>query len=165
MAGPGNNFDWFIGTWTSEQRRLREPLTGSDEWYSFPGTHRSWTVLDGAGNFDEAVFPTEGFSGVTLRLYDAARDEWSLYWASSRTGILSLPPVVGRFGADGRGVFTGDDVYADHPIVCRYVWSDITAETARWEQAFSTDGGATWEDNWIGEFSRADGRQPQSQVE
>jgi len=149
-----NNFDWFVGTWTSEQRRLREVLAGNDDWYEFPGSHRSWSVLDGAGNFDEATFPTQGFAGVTLRLYDKVRDEWSLYWASSRSG-LSLPPVVGRFGDDGRGVFTGDDVYDGQPINVRYVWSGITATTARWEQAFSTDGGTTWETNWIAEFSRA----------
>src|ERR687892_2582018 len=96
-----NNFDWLVGTWSSSQRRLRAPLTGSDEWYEFPGEHRSWSVLNGAGNFDEAVFPTEGFSGVTLRLHDKTTDQWSLYWASSRTGSLSLPPVVGGFGDDG----------------------------------------------------------------
>ena len=138
-AAVANNFDWFVGTWTSKQRRLREVLAGCDEWYYFAGTHTSWNVLEGAGNVDEAVFPTQGFSGVTLRLYDKSRDEWSLYWASSRTGILSLPPVVGRFGDDGRG----------------YVWCDITATTARREQAFSVDGGATWEDTWIAEFSRS----------
>ena len=148
-----NNFDWFVGDWTSKQRRLRKVFAGSDDWYEFPGIHRSWSVLDGAGNFDEATFPTQGFGGVTLRLYDRSRDEWALYWATSRTG-LSLPPVVGRFDADGRGVFTGDDVDDGKPIQVRYVWSDITPTTARWEQAFSADRGATWETNWIAEFSR-----------
>ena len=148
-----NNFDWLVGTWESRQRRLRRVLADSDEWYEFPGSHRCWTALDGACSFDEALFPTQGFGGVTLRLYDTARDEWSLYWASSRTG-LSLPPVVGRFGADGRGVFTGDDVYDGRPIRVLYLWSDITPTTARWEQAFSTDGGDTWETNWTAEFTR-----------
>jgi hypothetical protein len=150
-----NSFDWFVGTWTSKQRRLRQALVGSDDWYEFPGTHRSWSVLDGIGNFDEASFPTEGFGGVTLRLYDRDRDEWSLYWASSRTG-MALPPVVGWFGEDGRGVFTSEEVYEGTPITCRFVWSDITPTTARWEQAFSTDGGETWETNWVAEFTRSD---------
>lgn len=150
-----NNFDWFVGTWTSTQRRLRKPLAGSDEWYEFPGDHRSWNVLNGTANFDEALFPTEGFGGVTLRLHDQDRDEWSLYWASSRTG-LSLPPVVGRFGDDGRGVFTGDDVWDGKPIKVLYLWSEITATSARWEQSFSADDGETWEKNWIAQFSRTD---------
>jgi hypothetical protein len=148
-----NSFDFFVGTWTSRQRRLRQVLAGCEDWYEFPGTTRCWSVLDGAGNFDEVTFPTLGFSGVTLRLYDKDRDEWSLYWASSRTG-MSLPPVVGRFGAGGRGVFTAEEEYEGAPIVVRFLWSEITATSCRWEQAFSTDGGATWETNWIADFSR-----------
>jgi hypothetical protein len=148
-----NNFDWFVGNWTSKQHRLRDVLADGDDWYEFPGVHRAWSVLAGAANVDEAMFPTQGFGGVTLRLYDRATEEWSLYWASSRSG-LSLPPVVGRFDHDGRGVFTGPDVYDGKPITVRYLWSDITAATARWEQAFSVDGGATWEPNWVAEFTR-----------
>ena len=148
-----NNFDFFVGTWTSKQRRRRKALAGIDDWYEMAGVTRCWNVLEGAGNFDEVVFPSEGFSGVTLRLYDKSRDEWSLYWASTRMG-LSLPPVVGRFGDDGTGRFTADEVYEGTPITVRYLWSEITATTCRWEQAFSVDQGTTWEANWIAEFSR-----------
>jgi hypothetical protein len=148
-----NNFDFFIGNWTSKQRRLRKVLAGNDDWSEFEGVTRCWSVLGGAGNIDEVTFPSEGFGGVTLRLYDEARDEWSLYWASSRTG-LSLPPVTGRFGADGRGVFTADEHFEGREITVRFLWSEITETACRWEQAFSVDGGATWEPNWIAEFSR-----------
>jgi hypothetical protein len=149
-----NNFDFFVGSWTSRQRRLREVLTGCQDWYEFPATSRCWSVLDGAGNIDEVVFPTLGSGGVTLRLYDQQRDEWSLYWASSRSG-LALPPQVGRFDDTGRGVFSADDVYEGRPVKVVYVWSDITAESCRWEQAFSADGGATWETNWVADFERS----------
>jgi hypothetical protein len=149
-----NNFDFFVGSWTSRQRRLREVLAGCDEWYEFPATSRCWSVFDGVGNIDEVVFPTLGLSGVTLRLYDQQRDEWSLYWASSKSG-LALPPQVGRFDDTGKGVFSADEVYEGRPIKVVYVWSDITAESCRWEQAFSADGGATWETNWVAEFERS----------
>jgi hypothetical protein len=148
-----NNFDFFVGTWTSQQRRLREVLVGNTEWYEFTGQTRCWNVLEGGGNFDEVIFPSEGFSGVTLRLYDKENDQWSLYWASTRVG-LSLPPVVGRFGEDGRGVFTAEEDYQGTPITVRFLWSDITATSARWEQAFSTDQGQTWETNWVADFTR-----------
>ncbi|MEV4536160.1 hypothetical protein AB0J82_20425 [Asanoa sp. NPDC049518] len=151
-----NDFDFLVGTWTSRQRRLRSILSGSTEWYEFEGTSRSWSVFDGAGNIDEISFPSQGFGGVTLRLYDAERDEWSLYWASSRTG-LSVPPVVGRFGENGVGVFTAEEVYEGRPIMVRFIWSDITASSCRWEQAFSPDQGATWETNWVMEFTRSGG--------
>jgi hypothetical protein len=90
---------------------------------------------------------------VTLRLYDEEHDTWSLYWANSRTG-LALPRVVGRFGEDGRGIFTGGDVYEGRPITVRYLWSDVTPDSCRWEQAFSTDEGASWETNWTMAFTR-----------
>ncbi len=89
-----NTFDFLVGTWTSTQRRLRKILAGSDDWYEFPATARCWNLMGGAGNVDEIHFPTEGFSGATLRLYDPATELWSLYWASTRTG-LTLPPMVG----------------------------------------------------------------------
>jgi hypothetical protein len=152
-----NNFSFLVGEWTSKQRRLREVLKGSDEWYEFEGHTRCWEALDGAANLDEVLFPSQGFGGVTLRLYDKESDTWSIYWASSRAGTLGLPPVVGRFDADGRGVFTSEEEYEGIPIVCRYLWLVLGAGEARWEQAFSVDGGDTWETNWVAEFSRIAG--------
>lgn len=148
-----NNFDFFVGTWDSTQRRLREPLTGSDDWYEFTGQTKCWSVFDGAGNFDEVWFPSLGSGGVTLRLYNEERDEWSLYWAGSATG-LGMPPNVGRFDDTGVGTFLCEEVYKGTPIVCRYRWSEITDSSAHWDQAFSTDGGSTWETNWTAEFTR-----------
>jgi len=105
--------------------------------------------FDGGANFDEVDFPTKGFAGLTLRLYDTEREE---YWASRRTGVL-FPPVVGRF-TDGRGEFRGEDGHAGRPVHVRFVWSGITDRTAHWEQAFSTDGGATWLVNWTMSLTR-----------
>lgn len=148
-----NNFDFFVGTWTTRQRRLRTVLDDCEEWYSFDGVTRCWSVFDGAGNIDEVRFPERGFSGLTVRLYNAETDEWSLYWANSTTG-LAMPPVVGRFHDDGRGIFTSPDVYNGRTIEVRYTWSDITPVSAHWEQAFSVDGGVTWETNWTADFRR-----------
>ncbi|MEU7990685.1 hypothetical protein ACFV0L_19520 [Streptosporangium canum] len=148
-----NNFDFLVGTWTVTNRRLVRPLTGSTEWDEFPATSVARPVFGGAANVDEITFPTKGFSGFTLRLFDVEREEWSLYWASSRTGTL-FPPVVGRF-ADGRGEFYGDDDHEGTPVRARFVWSEITPVSARWEQAFSVDGEKTWETNWIMELARA----------
>lgn len=149
-----NDFDFLIGTWHVANRRLTKWLVGSDDWEEFPGESTCVRVWDGAANFDQIVFPTKGFRGLTLRLYDPARDEWSLYWANSRDGLLGLPPVVGRFGADGTGAFYADEVQEGRQVRVRYLWSGITATTARWEQAFSTDGERTWETNWVMEMTR-----------
>ena len=79
-------------------------------------------------------------------------EEWTIYWANSSTGRLE-PPVTGRF-VDGRGEFSGDDTHEGMPVRVRYVWSEITPSSARWEQAFSVDEGETWETNWIMELAR-----------
>lgn len=150
-----NNFDFFVGTWNSTQRRLKEVLNGCSEWYDFPGVTRSWSVFGGHGNVDEVTFPTQGFSGLTVRLYNPDTDEWSLYWASTKSG-LAMPPTVGRFDpTTGVGTFTNEETYGGQAITVRYRWSDITPDSCRWEQAFSTDQGLTWEPNWIAEFQRA----------
>lgn len=148
------DFDFFIGSWNVTNRRLKTRLAGSTDWEEFPGTSVSKSILEGTGNMDEIRMPTRGVTGMTIRLFDPARREWSLYWVNSREGRL-YPPVVGRFVA-GRGEFYGDDTEGGRPVRVRYVWSMITPTSARWEQAFSVDGGQTWETNWIMEFTRAD---------
>ncbi|MFD9126934.1 hypothetical protein [Kitasatospora sp. NPDC059571] len=153
---PGiGDFDFLVGTWDVTNRRLVAPLTGSTEWDEFPATAVCHgTLFGGAANLDEIVFPTKGFTGLTLRLFDPVRAQWSLNWVNSRDGLLQ-PPVHGRFDRDGRGEFLGDDTYEGAPMRCRFIWSAITAESARWEQAFSTDEGKSWETNWTMDFRRA----------
>ena len=148
-----NDFDFLIGSWTVVNRRLTALFAGSGDWEVFPGTSACQPIFDGAGNTDEIIFPTLGSRGFTLRLFDIEREEWSLYWASSRTGLLA-PPVAGRF-TGGRGDFYGDDTHDGKPVKAHFIWSDVTSASARWEQEFSADGGRTWESNWIMELTRA----------
>ncbi|GAA3454140.1 hypothetical protein [Dactylosporangium matsuzakiense] len=147
-----NDFDFLFGSWHVDNRRLRTLFAGSDDWYTFPGACTARPILGGTGNIDEIDFPTQGFSGFTVRLFDRDRSTWSIFWASSRTGTLE-PPVVGTF-RDGRGDFYGDDTFAGRPIRAHFIWSHVTATSARWEQEFSADGGATWESNWVMELTR-----------
>jgi hypothetical protein len=141
------DFDFYVGTWQVENRRLAQRLAGSDEWETFPATSVARPVLGGAANIDEISFPTKGWHGLTLRLHDRATDEWALYWVGDQAARIE-PPVVGRWGEDGRFVGWCDDVHEGTPVRVRFVWSGVTATTAHWEQAFSADGGRTWETNW-----------------
>ena len=147
-----NDFDFLIGTWDVHNRALDRAFVGSDEWHEFPGISTCHTAFEGAGNFDEIVFPTKGKRGLTLRLFNPATKEWSLYWASSTDGLLG-PPVIGAY-RDGRGEFFGDDLNDGHPVQVRYIWSDITANSARWEQAYWDVAKQFWETNWVMEFTR-----------
>jgi hypothetical protein len=147
-----SDFDFLYGEWSVANTRLRELFVGSTDWYTFDATSWAQPILGGIGNVDEMDCPSEGFSGATIRVQDQESGEWSIYWADSKTGRL-FPPVVGTF-RKGRGDFYGDDSHDGKPIKAHFVWSDITPNSARWEQEFSADGGVTWESNWVMEFTR-----------
>ena len=79
-------------------------------------------------------------------------ERWSIYWFDNVVHRL-LPPVHGTF-EQGVGEFFGADEHNGQPVQVRFRWSDITADSARWEQAFSEDGGGVWETNWVMDFTR-----------
>jgi hypothetical protein len=147
-----NDFDFYTGTWDVTNRRRTDFLDEASEWEEFPAVSRATRHFGGAANFDEIEFPTKGYAGLTLRLYDPEREEWSLYWVSKRDGRLTTP-VVGRF-TGGRGEFLADDEWEGKQIRVRFLWTDITATSARWEQAFSLDGEKTWLTNWTMDSTR-----------
>lgn len=147
-----NDFDFLIGSWDLANKRLKKALAGCAEWEEFPATSECISLLGGVANLDELSMPTKAYSGVTLRLFNREREEWSLYWISSRDPFIDTP-VVGRF-SDGVGTFYGDDTYEGQPIRVRFVWSNITPTSAHWEQAFSADDEQTWETNWTNDLTR-----------
>ena len=150
------DFDFLFGRWHVRNRCLRERLAGCEEWEEFDATSVARPLLDGLGNEDE--FRTDhdgGMIGASFRFFDPATELWSIYWADSRRcGVLD-PPVFGSFG-HGLGIFEGDDVLGDRPIRVRFTWSRTRTPSPRWEQAFSADGGQTWELNWVMDFTRAE---------
>ena len=150
-----HDFDFEIGSWKLHLKRLAHPLTGSTTWTEFDGTVVARKIWDGRANLDEflADSPSGHVEGLTLRLYSPESHQWSLYWASSKAGTLAGPPQVGEF-KNGRGEFYCQDTYNGRMILIRYAWSDITPNSAHFEQAFSDDGGKTWEVNWITDQTR-----------
>lgn len=146
------DFDFLTGEWDVTNRRLVERHVGSERWDEFPGRSVVRPFFDGAGNFDEITFPTKGFSGATVRLREPAADDWTITWINSRDGLLTSP-MRGRFEG-GVGTFYGDDTDDGRAIRGRFIWSRIMATSCHWEQAFSTDGGHTWETNWTMAFVR-----------
>lgn len=148
------DFDFWIGRWKVRNRVLRERLAGSDEWDDFDATVEARLILDGLGNEDEFRTDHEGgFTGMSFRFFDPVGKRWSIYWADSRRpGVLDAP-VFGAFDGDV-GVFEGPDTFAGRPILMRFTWTGVTTSTPRWEQAFSEDGGETWETNWVMDMTR-----------
>lgn len=150
--GAAHDFDFNTGDWVVTNRRLQARGVGSEAWDVFTSHQTSQVLMGGLVSIDEAEFRSKGFRGMTFRHYEPARDLWSIYWINSADGVLQ-PPVHGRF-TDGHGVFAGDDMDGDRPIKVLFDWSRTDTPTPRWSQAFSYDGGETWETNWIMEFAR-----------
>lgn len=158
VPGDGqHDFDWEIGTWKTEVRRLAKPLSGSSEWVEYTGTSVVRTVLDGRANLVELrVQGAAGrIEGASLRLYNPRTRQWTLNYASASSGALARP-VHGGF-RDGRGEFFGQDDLDGRAILVRFVIAEIARDSARFEQAFSEDGGRSWETNWVAIDTRVDG--------
>jgi len=144
-----HDFDFEIGTWKTHLRRLLHPLTGSTTWVEYNGTTVVRKVWEGRANLVELVAdgPAGHFEGLNLRLYNAESHQWSLNFSSSGSGTLA-PPSIGEF-RNGRGEFYNQEMLNGRAILVRFVISDITPTSCRFEQSFSDDGGKTWEVNWI----------------
>lgn len=150
-----SGFDFLVGGWTVRHRRLKERLAGCLEWDEFPGTCRLHPLLDGQANVDDNVLelPSGTYRAASIRAYDPGTRQWSIWWLDSRQPRDLGTPVVGAFDK-GIGTFYADDTLNGQAIRVRFLWTDIAAASACWQQAFSNDGGATWETNWIMEFER-----------
>jgi hypothetical protein len=150
-----HDFDFVFGSWNVHNRFLNGRLRQSTEWLEFDARSDVRPLLDGFGHLDcySTVRDGEPFEGITLRLFDPATGEWLIHWADSQRAHRLLPPMVGRFTGDV-GEFFGGETVDGKDVLCRFLWTRA-AGLPRWEQAFSDDGGTTWETNWIMTFTRS----------
>lgn len=154
-AAARHDFDFLFGCWKIHNRRLRNPLTNALEWYEFEAASTERPLLGGLANieqYDAPKTPNGPIHAIALRLYDAEAHHWSIYWAKEGRGSFDVP-MVGGF-SDGVGRFFAREEYEGRPITVRFTWTPCGPTACRFEQAFSPDDGATWETNWIMEFTR-----------
>lgn len=152
-----HDFDFELGSWKIHLKRLVHPLTGSATWVEFDGTSVTRKVWDGRSQLEE--FETDSpagghIEGLTLRLYDPQTHQWSLYWATSKSGTIGVP-TIGEF-KDGRGEFYDTEPSGPNgrAVLVRFIWSKTNTDSPHFEQSFSEDGGKTWEVNWITDQTR-----------
>jgi hypothetical protein len=149
-----HDFDFELGSWKIHLKRLEHSLTGSNKWVEFDGTSVTRKVWDGRAQLEE--FETDGsaghIEGLTLRLYNPQSHQWSLYWATSRTGTIAIP-TVGEF-KDGVGEFYDHEEINGRMTLVRLLWTKTNSDSPHFEQSFSEDGGKTWEVNWITDQTR-----------
>jgi hypothetical protein len=150
-----HDFDFFFGSWRVRHRRLKERLAQCDRWEEFEGTATTQPLLGGLGNVDDNILylPGGSYRAVTMRAFDPKTQLWAIWWLDGRNPHHLDVPMIGGF-ADGVGTFLADDTFDGKPIKVRFLWSRITPQSCRWEQAFSDDGGRNWETNWIMDITR-----------
>lgn len=151
-----NEFDFILGKWRVKNRRLKERLKGNDDWIEFEADYESWHVLNGLGNMDQ-IETGEGkakFVGLSMRMFNPANGEWSIYWADTAhmdQGIKAQ--VKGTF--DGKvGTFLGEDEYNNELVPLRFIWESKSEDHAYWEQAYFDKERGEWEVNWTMDFFR-----------
>jgi len=152
-----HDFDARFGDWKVKHKKLAKRLVGSQTWVEFTGTYSLRPLLGGLGNVGDNLFDVPGaaYRGVSLRAYDPRTGQWAVWWLDGRNPLGEIdPPMIGRFDG-GDGAFYADQMIDGRKVRVRAVWSRVTATSTHWEQAFSVDGGKTWEVNWISDFQRA----------
>lgn len=153
-----HGFDFLLGTWEIRHRRLTRRLAGATDWEEFASSARVTPLLDGLGLVDAYEFPVVPgigrMSAMTLRLYDPATRVWTTWWATTLAPGRLDPPVAGRV-QDGCVRLFGDDEHEGRPVRVRFEYRPAAdGRAVRWEQAFSADGGQSWETNWIMDWER-----------
>jgi hypothetical protein len=149
------DFDFFLGRWQVRHRRLKERLVGSDDWEEYEGTTDCQAILGGIANFNDSIVHRSGgtYRSLGLRAFDAKTKVWTDWSLDGRNPTQIAVDGVGQF-ANGVGTFFADDTFAGKPIRVRGIFKPLTASSAQWEQAFSSNGGRTWETNYVMHYTR-----------
>ena len=149
------DFDFIIGDWIVQHRRLNARLSNCQEWTEFRGHTSTRKILQGFGNVEDNIlfFPEGEVRAAAVRSFNAATRTWAIWWLDGRAPHELDVPVVGSFES-GVGTFLADSKFKSQPIKMRFIWRVNPGRNPTWEQAFSPDEGATWETNWQMGFSR-----------
>ncbi len=149
-----HDFDFEIGNWKTYVKRLTNPLEPTENWTEMNGISKVTKIWGGRANMVELIAdgPTGHFEGLNLRLYNPASKQWNLNFASARGGVMTTP-TIGSF-RNGRGEFYSQETLNERAIFVRFIITVLDPDTLRFEQAFSGDGGATWQVNWIATDTR-----------
>lgn len=145
-------FDFLVGQWKVENKVLNERFVKSEDWYEFEASLKVEKRAFGQVDKFAGIRQNTYFEGMTLRIFNPETDLWSLYWTDNWTPVLQ-PPLIGGF-KNGVGKFYAKDLYNGRSIDIRFIWRDCESIHPIWEQAFSIDGGKTWEINWVMNFER-----------
>lgn len=146
---PYRQFDFWVGEW-SVNLRIRQPdFTWKD---SVQAVTKVYPILQGKALLE--LWNSEPIKGYSLRYYDPAKMKWVLWLNWPQPNHSGSAHLEGEF-RHGRGEFFATRTNpAGEEVISRYTFSDVSPTSLRWDDAYSNDGGNTWRNNWIMEFSR-----------
>lgn len=148
--GKPGDFDFLHGEWRIAHRQR---AAGKTEWVRFEGEATCRTILGGVVSVEELRIPARDFSGMGLRTLDVEKRVWSDYWVNAKSGVLGTEGVKGSF-ENGAGIFVSDDVDNGVPVKYAGIWDKIGPRACRWRQAMTRDGGKSWDQSWIMDWTR-----------
>jgi len=152
-----HDFDFLIGDWKAHVKRLPDRLVGSTKWLEYDGVSRHHKLLNTNANFEEFEVDDpadhQHIKAQTLRVYDPKSRQWAIYGLDLDAGSVGMPATIGSF-ENGVGRFYDYEDWKGRWLLVRFEWSHTGKDHAHMEQAFSADGGRTWEVNWICDLVR-----------
>jgi hypothetical protein len=158
-----HNFDALLGNWKVLNRRKQGDYFSPDQalgeearWEEFTGRDRFEKQLDGRAIVEhwEAILPSgERALGYSVKAFEPATCQWSIIWLDNRNP-LDFRPLTGTFAGGVGTFFQVIETSQGQPLHVRFIWDELTDSTARWQQAFSFNGGVDWETNWVMTFTR-----------
>lgn len=149
-GNPGQ-FDFLSGEWRIKNRKRKADSPGG--WDEFDGEATCTSLLAGRVHVEELRIPARDFSGMGLRVLEAATGIWHDVWVNAKSGVVVGPGMPGGF-KDGVGSFIVTETVDGKASIYRSVWDEITPNSCRWHQATSNDGGKTWEMDWEMHWTR-----------
>lgn len=144
-----NDFNFLVGKWKVQNRKLKVRLNNSHAWDEFESELHMKKALNGMGNVENyyASFDGKPFEGLAVRLFNPQTRLRTIYWMDTNGMMMDQHPVTGSFER-GVGKFYAHDTFDGKEILVIYQWDATNLKQPIWSQAFSLDNGKTWEWNW-----------------
>jgi hypothetical protein len=137
-----DGLDFWVGTWDLA-------------WASASGEARGTNVVTrelGDCVVHERFEAETGFAGESVSVYTPSG--WRQTWVDNSGGYLLFEGATHPDGTVSEMRSAPFMNVSGEPQINRMVWEDVTADALTWRWQASTDGGATWTDTWVIQYTR-----------
>ena len=150
-----HDFDFALGSWTTEVTIIKDPFNKPDEQVHMRGTKVARPIWGGKGWIEEigADGPGSHWQGATIFLYDAAAHQWSQNYVDRSDGRMEAPSI-GEY-RDGKLEFYSQETIDSRAMLVRGTWTIQSKDLHTYEIAGSNDGGRSWHTSFIARVTRA----------